>query len=167
MDDAKIKSNNIGCRRYRRLTDKQAAFIKWYCSAAVNMNGTEAARRAGYKGNDRTLAAVAIENLGKPMIRQEIDRQVAEATAAAGVTIEKILWELQVTYARASEAGKYSAAVRCLELQGKYLKMFSDRIEHVQSIDSASIEELVELLREIVEEGGIDLLELLHSTKRH
>ena len=147
--------------KQHRFTAKQAAFIKWYCSAMVNMNGTEAARRAGYKGNDRTLAAVAIENLGKPMIREEIDRRIAGATAAAGVTVEKILWELQVTYERASEAEKYSAAVRCLELQGKYLKMFSDRIEHVQSIDSVTTEDLIRLLREIADSGGIDLANLV------
>lgn len=144
-----------------KFTAKQAAFIKWYCSAAVNMNGTEAARRAGYRGNDRTLAAMAIDNLGKPMIRAEIDRRISEATAAAGVTIEKILWELQVTYENASEAKNFSAAVRCLELLGKYLKMFSDRIEHVQSIDSVTTEELTRLLREISNSGGIDLASLI------
>jgi phage terminase small subunit len=125
------------------------------------MNGTEAARRAGYRGNDRTLAAISIENLGKPMIREEVDRRIAKATAAANVTIEKILWELQATYEKASDAGNYSAAVRCLELQGKYLKMFSDRIEHVQSIEETTTEELMQLLREISESGGIDLAKLM------
>ena len=41
-------------------------------------------------------------------------------------------------------SGHYSAAVRCLELQGKYLKMFSDKIEHVQTIEEFSTDELVE-----------------------
>ena len=141
-------------------TDKQKAFIKWYTSAAVKLNGTEAARRAGYKGNDKTLAATAIENLGKPRIREEIDRILGEAMAAADVTIEKVLRELQITYERASEAGNFSAAVRCLELMGKYLKMFSDRIEHVQTIEEVPIEKLTQLLREIAESGGIDLLDI-------
>ena len=144
-----------------RLTAKQAAFIKWYCSSAVNMNGTEAARRAGYRGNDRTLAAISIQNLGKPMIREEVDRRIAKATAAANVTIERVLWELQVTYERASEAGKYSAAVRCLELQGKYLKMFLDRIEHVQSIEETSTADLIQLIREITKSGSFDLAKLM------
>src|SRR5262249_58126850 len=38
---------------------------------ACNCNGTEAARRAGYKGNDVTLRSVASENLTKPLV---IDR---------------------------------------------------------------------------------------------
>ena len=128
------------------------------------MNGTEAARRAGYRGNDKTLAAIAIENLGKPRIREEVDHQLAKATAAANVTVEKILWELQVTYIKASDSGNYTAAVRCLELQGKYLKMFSDRIEHVQSIEETSVEELTQLLREIAESGNIDLAKLMYPS---
>lgn len=146
-----------------RLTAKQAAFIKWYCSSTVNMNGTEAARRAGYKGHDRTLSAVAQQNLGKPMIREEIDNRLRVATSGAGVTVEHILNELQATYERATEERKYSVAVRCLELQGKYLKMFSDRIEHVESIESYSTEQLVELLREISANGGINLDDLLSA----
>lgn len=144
-----------------RFTAKQTAFIKWYCSALVNMNGTEAARRAGYKGNDRTLSTVAQENLGKPMIRQEIDNRLRAAAAGAEVTVEWVLKELQATYERATDDRKYSAAVRCLELQGKYLKMFSDRIEHVQSIEDVTTESLVQLIREVSESGGLDLIGLL------
>ena len=42
-----------------RLTKKQEMFVRWYVSSEVNLNGTEAARRAGYKGRDNTLASVA------------------------------------------------------------------------------------------------------------
>ena len=48
------------------LTDKQRQFVDWYCSSDARCNGTEAARRAGYRGNDNTLRAVASENLTKP-----------------------------------------------------------------------------------------------------
>ncbi len=57
--------------------------------------------------------------------------------------------------------GHYSAAVRCLELQGKYLKMFSDKIEHVQTIEELSTDELVEMLREVNQSGNLDLGRLL------
>ena len=39
-------------------------------------NATEAARIAGYKGNDATLSAVGSENLRKPLIRSELDARV-------------------------------------------------------------------------------------------
>jgi len=56
-----------------KLTDKQEAFISWYCRT---LNAADAARRAGYAGNDITLANVGCENLGKPYIRAEIDRRL-------------------------------------------------------------------------------------------
>lgn len=57
------------------LTDKQRVFIEEYLRC---WNATEAARRAGYKGNNVTLGTVGHENLGKVYIRQEIDKRLAE-----------------------------------------------------------------------------------------
>lgn len=158
-----MKLNQPNNTNIRSFTAKQQAFIDQYCSAAVNCNATEAARRAGYRGNENTLGTVGNQNMQKPAIRREIDKRLKDAIAGTTVTIQKILWELQVTYERASEAGKYSAAVRCLELQGKYLKMFSDRIEHVQTLDSMSMEDLVKLLHEIADNGNIELTSLLQK----
>ena len=63
-----------------KLTDKQQAFINHYL---ITLNGTEAARRAGYKGNDVTLASVAYENLRKPHLREEIDNRLNALTMSA------------------------------------------------------------------------------------
>src|ERR1051325_3279587 len=49
------------------LTDKQRRFVAAYIGPASG-NATEAARLAGYKGNDVTLGAVGAENLKKPQI---------------------------------------------------------------------------------------------------
>jgi phage terminase small subunit len=156
MSDLKPK----GPKRKRKLTGKQIAFCKHYVSAAVNMNGTEAARRAGYKGNDVTLAAVAYENLLKPQIRADIDKRMAKALSGADVTVENVLRKIGIIGAKSLEAEQYAPAARCAELEGRYLKMFTDKIEHVQDIESASIEELERLLVEIVEAGGLDLVRL-------
>ena len=51
------------------LTPKQKAFADYYVELG---NATEAARRAGYKGNAKTLTVVASENLAKPCISQYI-----------------------------------------------------------------------------------------------
>lgn len=51
------------------LTPKQKAFAELYVALG---NATEAARQAGYKGNNITLASVAAENLRKPHISQYI-----------------------------------------------------------------------------------------------
>ena len=47
------------------LTPKQRAFADYYIECG---NATEAARKAGYKGNNITLGAVGAENLKKPQI---------------------------------------------------------------------------------------------------
>lgn len=66
-------------------TGKQAKFVAAYLSNGLN--GTEAARTAGYKGNDKTLAVVAYENLRKPNVRVEID----EALKANAMSRDEVL----------------------------------------------------------------------------
>lgn len=145
----------------RPLTAKQSAFVHWYCSAAVNMNATEAARRAGYKGNDNTLGTVGVENMQKPAIRDAIDKRLEKALSGADVTVEAVLRRVQVIGDQALEAGQYASAAKCAELHGKYLKMWTERIEHVSTIEDVSDAELVRLLHEIAEKGGIDLNRLI------
>ena len=65
-------------------TAKQKAFIDNYL---ICLNGTEAARRAKYKGDDNTLGVVAFENLRKPHIKEEIERRWL---SEAGVSNEEI-----------------------------------------------------------------------------
>lgn len=52
-----------------KLTPKQKAFAEHYLECG---NKTEAARRAGYKGNDNTLSSIGVENLRKPAIADYI-----------------------------------------------------------------------------------------------
>lgn len=68
-------------------TGKQKAFIHAYIDT---LNATEAARRAGYKGNDATLRSVGSENLTKPNIRTEVDRILAERVMTSGEVLARI-----------------------------------------------------------------------------
>lgn len=61
----------MGKKQTERLTGKQKAFAIAYVTNGFN--GTQAAREAGYKGTDATLAVVAYENLRKTKIRATID----------------------------------------------------------------------------------------------
>lgn len=56
-----------------RLTGKQKLFVDHYI---ICLNATEAARRAGYAGDDVTLSAVGSENLRKPQILNAIDERL-------------------------------------------------------------------------------------------
>lgn len=70
-----------------KLTDKQALFIKHY---VATLNATEAARLAGYKGNDHTLQVIGSENLLKPVIREEIDKLLNKRTMPADEVLQRL-----------------------------------------------------------------------------
>ena len=59
-----------------KLTDKQMAFAVYYATpgSETEGNGLQSAKRAAYKGNNKTLSAVAAENLRKPGIKAEVDK---------------------------------------------------------------------------------------------
>lgn len=56
----------------KKLTPKQQLFVSEYLKTG---NATEAARKAGYKGNDKTLGQVGAENLKKPGISRVIEER--------------------------------------------------------------------------------------------
>ena len=56
----------------------------------LDFNGTEAARRAGYKGDDNTLASIASQNLRKLKIRQRIEQRLNVQAMSAN----EVLWRL-------------------------------------------------------------------------
>ena len=51
----------------KKLTTKQQRFVDFY-----DGNATQAAKDAGYKGNDKTLQTVGKENLLKPLIAEAV-----------------------------------------------------------------------------------------------
>ena len=151
------------------LTNKQRAFIEEYL---VDFNGTRAAERAGYKGNDATLAAIASENLTKP----KLAKRIADRFATKIMTADEVLSRLSgmaradisefVTDAGAIDwdavrdqgylvkkiahyKGKQSVielhdAQTALQLVGKHLRLFVERTENVDltSLTVAQLERI-------------------------
>ena len=60
--------------RSMKLSQKQQLFIEEYL---IDLNGTQAAIRAGY--NPNTARQIAAENLTKPYIRKAIDKAIADS----------------------------------------------------------------------------------------
>ncbi|MDR3898283.1 MAG: terminase small subunit [Duodenibacillus sp.] len=56
----------------KKLTPKQQLFVSEFLKTG---NATEAARKAGYKGNEETLRSIGKENLTKPPIKRAIDEK--------------------------------------------------------------------------------------------
>ena len=70
-----------------RLTDKQKLFALEYI---ICKNGTEAARRAGYQGDDNVLGVTAYDNLRNPKIVSFNEERFAEHGMRANEVIERL-----------------------------------------------------------------------------
>lgn len=73
----------------RDLTPKQQRFVEEYL---VDLNATDAARRAGY--SEKTARQTGAENLSKPDIARAIQVAQAERSKATGLTAERVVQEL-------------------------------------------------------------------------
>lgn len=71
------------------LEPKQQAFCEEYI---VDFNGTQAAIRAGY--SERTAGAIASENLQKPQIQAEIQKQIENRSKRTEITQDRVLLEI-------------------------------------------------------------------------
>ncbi|MBU1748715.1 MAG: terminase small subunit [Chloroflexi bacterium] len=103
------------------LTTKQRLFVEEYL--ACGFNATEAARRAGYKGNDATLAAVGYENLRKPHIAARIKRRIAESAMTADEVMFRLAEQARASLADCinvdDETGTWTMDLAKAQHQGK------------------------------------------------
>ena len=93
--------------------------------AAVG-NATEAARRAGYKGNDMTLGQVGAENLKKPQIREAVAARVSKDPAIATRTERQQFW---TNVMQGTNGAEMKDRLKASELLGKSQADFIDRKE--------------------------------------
>jgi phage terminase small subunit len=120
----------------RWMTDKQAVFFEEYL---VDLNGTQAAIRAGYSA--KTANRIASENMSKHVIKQAISLAMAERSMRTKITATKVLTDIEMikqnamqTYANGKHMIEHGAALKACELQGRHLKMFVDKVE-VEVVD--------------------------------
>ena len=72
-----------------RMTGKQTAFVEHWI--ATRYNGTQAARLAGYAGDDNTLAHMASHNLRIPKIQAAIQAKLSGHGASAELVVKELL----------------------------------------------------------------------------
>jgi len=116
-----------------RLTGKQHGFVIAYLTNGFN--ATEAARTAGYKGDDNTLAVVGYENLRKPKIQERIAAYFEEKAMAANEILFRLTSMARGQLRTRSSDTKdgtmdHHDAIKALELLGKHHRLFVERVEH-------------------------------------
>ncbi len=109
----------------QELTPKQQKFISEYL---VDLNATQAAIRAGY--SKKNADKIGSELLGKTRVAEAIKKKREKLEEKTGITQEWVLKELKNQYERANEVAEFNPSLKSLELLGKYLGMFKDKLEH-------------------------------------
>lgn len=105
------------------LTPKQQRFVEAYVGPATG-NATQAARIAGYKGNDITLAAVGHENLRKPRVAEAVKERTQMALDSLGA--DEMLRQVSRIALGEEPKARIADRLRALELMGKYHALWTD-----------------------------------------
>lgn len=114
------------------MTPLQAAFIIEYIK---DLHGSKAAIRAGY--SEDSAADIAHQNLNRPHIKKEIDRQLQAKATRTLITADKILYEMfQIADCDPEEA---------LEANGDLKPMHEIPIHVRKAISSLEIEAMYEM----------------------
>jgi phage terminase small subunit len=93
----------------------------------VDLNATQAAIRAGYSA--KTAALIAHENLTKPNIQEAIQKAQLERAKRLQRTADDVLADIRRIGQKAEETGEFNPALKAAELEGKYLGMFTEKVE--------------------------------------
>lgn len=130
-----------------KLTPKQESFVREYL---VDLNGTAAAKRAGYKGTDTVLGKQAHELLKNPLVAIQVQEAMDERAKRTEITQDYVLTKIKETIERCSQAEQvmefdhntkemvptgewkfeHNGVLKGCELLGRHLKLFTDKIEH-------------------------------------
>jgi phage terminase small subunit len=118
----------------KELTPKQAAFVREYL---IDLNASQAALRAGY--SPKTADQQGNQLLKKTIIRERLQKAMDKRAAIVDLTAADVLRDINAVKADAMRKtydkdgnevmANHTAALKALELQGKHLKMFTEKIE--------------------------------------
>ena len=112
------------------LTPKQKRFVEEYL---VDLNATQAAIRAGYSA--RTANEQGARLSANVSVSSAIQAALEARAKEIGRTARDVLKDIQDVTRAARDAGDTRAALKGLELEGKHLGMFVDRVDHSGSLE--------------------------------
>jgi phage terminase small subunit len=132
-----------------KLTAKQERFCREYI---IDLNATRAAIRAGY--SEKTANRIASENLSKLDIQEKIRQLQQKIEARTEITQDKVLNELaNIGFAEPSKQIRVTDKIKALELLGKHLGIFTDKlqvkgdIKTINPYENLTTEDLIKLAK--------------------
>ena len=124
-----------------KLTPKQERFIDEYL---IDLNATAAAKRAGY--SEKNAEKIGHQLLEKTRVAAEVEKRKQKRRERTELTAEWVIGKLKDLAERAAEyhdAPHIQAANKSLELLGKHLGLYTDKVNvSGQLTVNSSLEEL-------------------------
>ena len=111
------------------MTPKQERFVAEYVK---DLNATQAAIRAKYARGSADVTGARL--LGNARVRAAVDEKLQRVAERAELSVQWVLDRLRENAMSALAAEDRSAANRSLELIGKHLAMFTDKVEQSGTI---------------------------------
>lgn len=102
----------------KKLTAKQEMFCKEYL---IDLNGTQAAIRAGY--SEDTAQQIASENLSKPLIQKYLQELKAEREQKLEINAQWVLNQAVKVHNITIEDKDHTNALKSLDLIGKHINI--------------------------------------------
>lgn len=112
-----------------KLTPKQKAFCEFYIETG---NATEAAKKAGYKGQN--LNRIGTENLSKLVIKEYLEKRINELDSKRIADADEVL-EYLTKVMRGQEKDQFGLEIaiqdrtKAAELLGKRYRLFTDKVQ--------------------------------------
>lgn len=139
------------------LSVRELRFVEAIC-ADPEANATAAARVAGYSATtDHHLEVAGSRLLSRVEVRQAIADRIKAAAEHARITPELVLAGLLANAEAAYEDKAYGASTAAWRELGRYLKLFTDKLDVTGLEDQA---------QRVADELGIDKAELLALTRQ-
>ena len=139
------------------MTPKQAAFVDEYL---IDLNSSQAAVRAGYKGDPNTIGPRLLADVG---IKSAIEEKIIARQERTEITQDVVLRDIETIKrsAMTMTADKdgnpvmvnYNAALKACELQGRHNGMFTDKM--ALTIETTTDEELHARIADLARKAGI------------
>ncbi len=112
-----------------RLTPKQERFVDEYL---IDLNATQAAIRAGYSKN--RASELGYQLLQKTTVQSAVQKAQKDRSERTEITQDYVIKKLKAIADQEASDGtdselKYSSQLKALELLGKHLGMFTDRMK--------------------------------------
>lgn len=149
------------------MIDKRRSFrlvnaINLYIAKHINGNEAkytwdQALRESGYA--DKYVVNHAKHLWGKSEVQEQIKSAIARRTVKSELNREKVEANIEMLLGLALEKGDLATAARCIEMQGKSIAMFTDKIQGetitIPSFDQGEIDRIKELSRLITRERSV------------